>query len=135
MEGSSETGRRPKVKGCLGAWKGSADLAHVVRLRQQRALQSVEVASDPGLDWIWVPQKLECTQKTGGPSSAYRVICQEITSNIWRAHQRLEGATETGGRPETWRGSGDLAYIGRLRDHMALPQCSVATFRKFCGEA
>ena len=118
MEGSSETGRRPKVKGGLGAWKGSADLAHVVRLRHQRALQSVEGASDPGLDWV--SQKLERTQKTGGPSSAYHIICQELTSNIWRAPQRLQGASALGGRPGTWRGSGDSAHIGRLRDHMAL---------------
>ena len=67
MEGSLETGRCPKVKGCLGSWKGSGDSTHVVRLGHQRALQSVEGVSDPGVDWV--PQKLERTQKSEGPSS------------------------------------------------------------------
>ena len=58
---------RPKVKRCLGAWKASGDSANVERLGHQRALQTVKGISDPGFDWV--AQKLERTQKTGGPSS------------------------------------------------------------------
>ena len=42
MEGSSESGRRPNVKGCLGSWKGSGNSTHVVRLGHQRAFQILD---------------------------------------------------------------------------------------------
>ena len=96
-----------RVKRCLKSWKGSGDSTHIVRIGYQGALQSVGGASVPGLHWV--PQKLERTQKTGGPlyafmywralqyRSACRLVCQEIVSNIKRVPQRLEGATELGG--------------------------------------
>ena len=45
----------------------SGDSAHAVNLGHQRALQTVKGASVPGLDWV--PQKLDRTRKTGGPSN------------------------------------------------------------------
>ena len=99
MEASSETGMRPKVKWCLGSWKGSGDSTHVVSLRHQRAFLSIEGASDPGLDWV--DQKLERTQKRWPPSTEEHniFVCQELASNTKRASERLEGAPELGGRP------------------------------------
>ena len=104
MEGSSETGRRSKVKGCLGSWKGAGESTHIVRLGHQRAFQSVEDASDPGLDWV--SQKLERTQKTGWPSRSTCLFVFKKSPPI------LRGASETGGRPTARRAAGNLKRIG-----------------------
>ena len=51
---------------------------------------------------------------------ALRFACQEIASNIWRAPKTLEGVPDVGMHPGIWRGSGDLGYIGRLNEQVAL---------------
>ena len=97
---------RPKVKGCLGSWKGSGDLTHVVRLGHQRALQSVEGASDPRLDWV--SQKLKCIHNTGGSPSTevHTALFVKISPTIVR------GRLRDWGRPRARNAVGNLKKIG-----------------------
>ena len=104
MESSSETGRRPKVKGCLGSWKESGGSTHVVPLGHQRGVSEGAFSEHRRrlsiLDWIGYLRNWNAPKRMDGPPEQKCIpLCQEIASNIKRAPQRLEGAPELGGWP------------------------------------
>ena len=50
LQGASETGGRQQLEGRIGAQGESGDSTHVGYIRDKRASQSLQNASDPGVD-------------------------------------------------------------------------------------